>query len=162
VARELLRGLAALKRSCVQQIGATSNVWAHWGLAEPEGEVGRQPSRFLADRDQAERAFRLATQLGSINAAARLGTTWPSLCKAFQRHGLGTPAPNPAVVNQRKSDVQLARGGGPQPTAPELHPAFAQLNPGTVPQAAATPARRRCGCAAPKRSRPSALGSWPT
>jgi hypothetical protein len=45
--------------------------------------VGWQPSRFLADRAEAERAFALAEQLGSINAAAtELGTTWPSLRKA--------------------------------------------------------------------------------
>jgi hypothetical protein len=38
--------------------------------------VGWQPSPFLADRDQAERAFALAERLGSVNAAAQeLGTT---------------------------------------------------------------------------------------
>jgi hypothetical protein len=31
--------------------------------------VGWQPSRFLTDRAEAERAFRLAEQLGSVNAA---------------------------------------------------------------------------------------------
>jgi hypothetical protein len=95
---------------------------------------------------EAERAFRLATQLGSINAAAaQLGTTWPSLRKAFQRHQLGMPTPNPAAVNQRKSTVQLARRGGQRPTAPELDPVFAQLNPGNVPPArglTGTPAMR--------------------
>jgi len=51
--------------------------------------LGWQPSRLLADR--AERAFALAERLGSINAAAQeLGTTWPSLRKAFQRLGEGT------------------------------------------------------------------------
>ncbi len=34
--------------------------------------------------------------------------------------------------------------------------------PATCHAPAATPARRRCGCAAPRRSRPSALGWWPT
>jgi hypothetical protein len=33
--------------------------------------VGWQPSRFLADRAEAERAFQLAERLGSINAAAQ-------------------------------------------------------------------------------------------
>jgi hypothetical protein len=52
--------------------------------------VGWQPSPFLGDRTEAERAFALAERLGSINAAAaELGTTWPSLRKAFTRHGLG-------------------------------------------------------------------------
>jgi len=64
--------------------------------------VGWQPSRFLADRAEAERAFQLAERLGSVNAAAQeLGTTWPSLRKAFTRHGLGRPASNPEAVRQR-------------------------------------------------------------
>ena len=36
----------------------------------PSSRVGWQPSRFLADRGQAERAFQLAERLGSVNAAA--------------------------------------------------------------------------------------------
>jgi hypothetical protein len=32
--------------------------------------LGWQPSRFLTDRGEAERAFQLAEQLGSVNAAA--------------------------------------------------------------------------------------------
>jgi hypothetical protein len=54
--------------------------------------LGWQPSRFLTDRAEAERAYALAKQLGSLNAAAQeLGTTWPSLRKAFTYHGLGMP-----------------------------------------------------------------------
>jgi hypothetical protein len=37
----------------------------------PSSGVGWQPSRFLADRAEAERAFVLAERLGSINAAAQ-------------------------------------------------------------------------------------------
>jgi hypothetical protein len=127
-------------RQAANELGVSrdtlKNAWAHWNIPQPQGKVSHQPSRFLADRDQAERAFRLAEQLGSINAAAReLGTTWPSLRKAFQRHQLGTPKPNPAAVNQRKSTVQLARLGGRRPTAPELDPVFAKLNPRSVPRA---------------------------
>jgi len=45
----------------------------------PERRVGWQPSRFLTDRAEAERAYALAEQLGSVNAAAQeLGTIWPS------------------------------------------------------------------------------------
>jgi hypothetical protein len=41
-----------------------------------ERRAGWQPSRFLSDRAEAERAFGLAEQLGSVNAAAtELGTT---------------------------------------------------------------------------------------
>jgi WhiB family redox-sensing transcriptional regulator len=125
-------------RQAAKELGVSRDTlkgaWAHWGLPQPKGKVGHQPSRFLADRSEAERAFRLAEQLGSINAAAReLGTTWPSLRKAFQRHQLGMPTPNPAAVNQRKSTVQLARLGGRRLTAPALDPVFVQLNPGSVP-----------------------------
>jgi WhiB family redox-sensing transcriptional regulator len=127
-------------RQAASQLGVSRDTlkgaWKHWGMPQPERKPTNPPSRFLADRDQAERAFRLATQLGSINAAAaQLGTTWPSLRKAFQRHQLGTPQPNPAAVNQRKSAVQLARLGGRRPTAPALDPVFAQLNLGNVPRA---------------------------
>jgi WhiB family redox-sensing transcriptional regulator len=137
-ARELASRIGL--RQAAQELGVSrdtlKNAWAHWNLPQSERKPTNPPSRFLTDRGEAERAFRLAEQLGSVNAAAReLGTTWPSLRKAFQRHELGTPQPNPAAVNQRKSAVQLARRGGQQPMAPELDPTFVQLNPGTVPRA---------------------------
>ncbi len=127
-------------RQAAKELGVSRDTlkgaWAHWNLPQPAGKVGHQPSRFLADRGEAERAFRLATQLGSVNAAARqLGTTWPSLRKAFQRHELGMPTPDPAAVNRRKSTVQLARLGGRRQTAPALDPVFVQLNLGNVPRA---------------------------
>jgi hypothetical protein len=93
---------------------------------------GWQPSRFLADRSEAERAFALAERLGSVNAAAQeLGTTWPSLRKAFQRHGLSMPARNPEAVRQRAIATASRRAG--QPAAPPLDPVFAALNPGQLP-----------------------------
>jgi hypothetical protein len=101
--------------------------------------VGWQPSRFLTDRAEAERAFQLAEQLGSINAAAaELGTTWPSLRKAFTRHGLGTPVRNPEVVRQRAIDAARQRSG--QPATPALDPVFAALNPGALPARERSPA----------------------
>jgi hypothetical protein len=94
--------------------------------------VGWQPSRFLTDRAEAERAFALAEQLGSVNAAAKeLGTTWPSLRKAFTRHGLGMPARNPQAVRQRAIDAVRQRTG--QPGTPSLDPVFVALNPGALP-----------------------------
>jgi hypothetical protein len=49
--------------------------------------LGWQPSHFLADRAEAERAFRLAERLGSINAAAAvLGTTLVSGCNRVAVH----------------------------------------------------------------------------
>jgi hypothetical protein len=101
--------------------------------------VGWQPSRFLADRAEAERAFQLAEQLGSVNAAAKeLGTTWPSLRKAFTRHGLGMPARNPEAVRQRTIDAARQRTG--QPATPSLDPVFVALNPGALPARERSPA----------------------
>jgi hypothetical protein len=77
------------------------------------GRVGWQPSRFLADRGEAERAFALAERLGSVNAATHLGTTWLSLRKAFTRHGLGMPARNPEAVRQRAIATASRRAGRP-------------------------------------------------
>jgi hypothetical protein len=62
--------------------------------------VGWQPSRFLTTGPKPSRAYALAEQLGSVNAAANeLGTTWPSLRKAFTRHRLGMPARSPHQSN---------------------------------------------------------------
>jgi hypothetical protein len=94
--------------------------------------LGWQPSRFLTDRSEAERGFQLAERLGSVNAAAaELGTSWPSLRKASQRHGLGMPARNPEAVRQRA--IQAARQRIRPRAAPALNPVFAALNPGALP-----------------------------
>jgi hypothetical protein len=94
--------------------------------------LGWQPSRFLADRAEAQRAFALAERLGTINAAAQeLGTTWPSLRKAFTRHGLGMPARNPQAVRQRASEAARQRAG--RPVTPRLDPVFVALNHGQLP-----------------------------
>jgi hypothetical protein len=67
-----------------------------------------------------------------VNAAAReLGTTWPSLRKAFTRHGLGMPARNPEAVRQRAIAAAHQRSG--QPATPGLDPTFVALNPGALP-----------------------------
>jgi hypothetical protein len=126
-------------RQAARELGVSrdtlKSAWAHWGLAQPERKPTNPPSRFLADRGEAERAFRLAEELGSVNAAAtRLGTTWPSLRKAFQRHQLGMPNPNPGALSQRKSAAALARRGAKPAAAPTLDPLFVQLNPGSVPR----------------------------
>ena len=93
--------------------------------------MGWQPSRFLADRAEAERAFRLAERLGSVNAAAaQLGTTWPSLRTAFTRHGLGMPARNP---RSRPAAGHRRRPPAQQPAIPSLDPVFVALDPGALP-----------------------------
>jgi hypothetical protein len=72
------------------------------------------------------------TRLGSVNAAAaELGATWPSLRKAFARHGLGMPARNPEAVRQRAMAAASRRAG--QPATPGLDPVFVALNPGALP-----------------------------
>jgi hypothetical protein len=102
------------------------------GALHAQQRVGWQPSRFLADRAEAERAFQLAERLGSINAAAeQLGTTWPSLRKAFTRHGLGMPARNPEAVRQRAIEATRQRRGGP--ATPSLDPVFVALNRDELP-----------------------------
>jgi hypothetical protein len=64
-------------------------------------------------------------------AAAELGTTWPSLRKAFQRHGLGMPARNPEAIRQRAIAAASQRSG--PPAAPTLDPVFVALNSGQLP-----------------------------
>jgi WhiB family transcriptional regulator, redox-sensing transcriptional regulator len=130
-------------RQAARQLGihrdALKAAWTQWGLALPERRVGWQPSRFLTDRTEAERAFTLAEQLGSVNAAAtELGTTWPSLRKAFTRHSLGMPTRNPEAVRQRAVAAGRQRSG--QPVAPPLDPVFVALNPQALPARPRPPA----------------------
>jgi hypothetical protein len=117
-------------RQAARQLGvhrdALAAAWTRWGLPQPQARAGWQPSPFLADRTQAERAYRLAERLGSVNAAAaELGTTWPTLHKAFTRHGLGMPTPDPAVVSARKA---AAASRYHQVATPALDGAFVALN----------------------------------
>jgi WhiB family transcriptional regulator, redox-sensing transcriptional regulator len=130
-------------RQAARQLGlhrdALKAAFTHWTLPMPERRHGWQPSRFLVDRAEAERAFQLAEQLGSVNAAAaELGTTWPSLRKAFTRHGLGMPTRNPEAVRQRAIDATRQRSG--QPATPPLDPMFVALNPGALPARERSPA----------------------
>ncbi len=123
-------------RQAARQLGihrdALTAAFQQWGLPAPERRHGWQPSRFLADRTEAERAFALAERLGSVNAAAaELGTTWPSLRKAFTRHGLGMPARDPEVVRQRVIEAARQRSG--QPVTPSLDPVFVALNHNELP-----------------------------
>jgi WhiB family redox-sensing transcriptional regulator len=130
-------------RQAARQLGvhrdALTAAFAQWELPIPERRVGWQPSRFLTDRAEAERAYALAEQLGSVNAAAaELGTTWPSLRKAFTRHGLGMPARNPEALRQRAIAAARQRTG--QPATPNLDPVFVALNPGALPARERSPA----------------------
>jgi hypothetical protein len=64
-------------------------------------------------------------------AAAELGTTWPSLRKAFTRHGLGMPARNPGALRKRAIDAARQRSG--RPATPALDPVFVALNRDELP-----------------------------
>jgi hypothetical protein len=106
---------------------------------QTQRRVGWQPSRFPTDRAEAERAYALAERLGSVNAAAtQLGTTWPSLRKAFTRHGLGMPTRNPEAIRQRAIAAARRRTG--QPATLALDPVFVALNPGALPARERSPA----------------------
>jgi hypothetical protein len=91
--------------------------WERWGLGYP----GRpRSSPYAQERAQAERAFRLAEELGSVKAAAReLGSSRPALVAGWQRFGLGTP------------DTSRARQAR-RPAPARLDPAFVALNPRLV------------------------------
>ena len=94
----------------------------------PSSGVGWQPSRFLTDRAQAERAFQLAEQLGSVNAAAKeLGTTWPSLREAFGATAWHARPQPPEAVRQRAIAAARQRNG--QRAIPAFDPVLVALKP---------------------------------
>jgi hypothetical protein len=60
--------------------------------------------------------------------------SWPSLRKAFTRHGLGMLTRNPEAVRQRAIAAARHRSGQPAPPAtPALDPMFVTLNRGQLP-----------------------------
>jgi hypothetical protein len=67
-----------------------------------------------------------------------LGTTWPSLRKAFTRHGLGMPARNPQAIRERAAAAARQRAGWPAP--PALDSVFMALNPDALPARERSPA----------------------
>jgi len=60
-----------------------------------------------------------------------LGTTWPSLRKAFTRHGLGMPARNREAVRRRAIDGAHKRHR--QPPVAAVDPVFVALNQRVIP-----------------------------
>jgi hypothetical protein len=102
------------------------------------------PTCFLTDRAEAERALQLAERLGSVNAAAaELDTTWPSLGKAFTRHGLGIP---PATRRQSASERSSPPARAPASRPP---PAWTRCLPPSTQ--APFPAGGRTVCVGPSR-----------
>jgi WhiB family redox-sensing transcriptional regulator len=101
--------------------------WDQWGLDYP----GRpRSSPYARDREHAERAFRLAEELGSVPTAAdKLGASRPALRAGWQRFGLGQP------------DTARARQARQAPRVAQLDWAFLALNPtSTLEVRAAGPA----------------------
>jgi hypothetical protein len=103
------------------------------GLPRTTKPLGWQPSRFLADRGEAERAFQLAEQLGSVNAAAQqLATTWPSLRKSLPatrpRHASSQPRGRPPARHRRCPPAQRP-AGHPEP-GPGVYGAQPRRAPG--------------------------------
>jgi len=88
---------------------------------------------------RSRRRFTASLLTASMRSAAQeLGTTWPSLRKAFQRHGLGMPARNPEAIRQRAIAPAHKRTG--QAATPPLDPVFLALNPGALPARERSPA----------------------
>jgi hypothetical protein len=81
--------------------------WDHWGLDYP----GRpRSSPYARDREHAERAFRLAEELGSTQAAAeRLGSGRPALRAGWRRFGLGTPETSRARQARQAAPARVDR-----------------------------------------------------
>jgi hypothetical protein len=84
--------------------------------------LGWQPSRFLADRGEAERAFALAERLGSVNAATHLGTAWA--CPP------ATPKPSTSALSPRPAAAPAGRP--PRPWARCLLRSILAPSPPTV------------------------------
>jgi hypothetical protein len=95
----------AASRQAAKRLGlhrdALKAAFGQWGLPALARRVARQPTRFQTDRAEAERAFAVAERLGSVNAAAWLGTTWPSLRKASN----GTAWACPPVTSRRSGSA---------------------------------------------------------
>jgi hypothetical protein len=97
--------------------------------AQQRAGLAAQPVPLRPGRGRAR--LPLAERLGSINAAAAELGTWPSLRKAFTRHGLGMPARNPEAVRQRAAEAAPQRSE--QPATPSLDRVFVALNHGELP-----------------------------
>jgi hypothetical protein len=132
---------------------------AEEGRGHDGHSLGWQPSRFLTDRAEAERAFQLAEQLGSVNAAAtQLDTTWPSLRKAFTRHGLGMPTrtPRPSASGPSPRPASAAASRPPR--------AWTRCSWPSIPAPSPPAHGRRPSCSSGSAARsntpPSALRWW--
>jgi WhiB family redox-sensing transcriptional regulator len=117
-------------QEAAEQLGTYASTlrraWDKWGLDYP----GRpRSSPYAREREHAERAFRLAEELGSTTAAARqLGASRPALRAGWERFGLGRP--DTGRVRRQRQAPRVAR----------LDTAFLTLNPTSLGVRAAGPA----------------------
>jgi hypothetical protein len=116
-------------RQAAHQLGihrsALKAAFQQWGFPPLERRVGWQPSRFLADRAEAERAFQLAERLGSVNAAAA------KLVPPGRRCAKPSPATAWHARSKPPGRPPARRRGRPQaqrPATPSLDPVFVALN----------------------------------
>jgi hypothetical protein len=136
-------------RQAARQLGihrdALAAAFTAWGLPAQERRVGWQPSRFLTDRAEAQRAF-------------ALGATWPSLRKAFHRHGLGcrhaTPRPSASGRSRRP-----ASAAGSQPRQAWTRCLWRSTR-GSCPSGRARVGSWPSGCAGLRTTRCSMGGWW--
>jgi hypothetical protein len=88
------------------------------GALHAQKRVGWQPSRFRADRAEAERAFALAERLGNFNAAAAtLGTPGRGYAKPSPATAWACPPATP-----RRSDGGRSGPPASAPASQSLHP----------------------------------------
>jgi hypothetical protein len=127
-----------------------------WGLGMPSCGVGWQPSRFLVDRAEAERAFALAERLGGINAA-ELGTTWPSMRKPSPATAWALPARNPWPSG---SAAEAARQRTGRPAPPPWTRCSVALNPIPFPPGSGRRPSSMSGSAATRSTASSARVWW--
>jgi WhiB family redox-sensing transcriptional regulator len=98
-------------QEAAKQLGTSATTlrraWDHWGLDYP----GRpRTSPYARDPEEARRAFRLAEDLGSTEAAAQqLGSSRPALRAGWRRFGLGTPDTGRARQARQLAPARLDR-----------------------------------------------------
>jgi WhiB family transcriptional regulator, redox-sensing transcriptional regulator len=110
-------GVAAAARALGVTQAALTDAWRRRGLARPAVHANPRPvhEELYRDRATAERAHELASQVGVVKAAAALGVSHGTLYRAWQRHGLDRPAPQPRgrPIHARRGQEEVARRGQP-------------------------------------------------
>jgi WhiB family transcriptional regulator, redox-sensing transcriptional regulator len=90
-------GMDATARALGVTETALTDAWRRYGLAKKPKRATARPvhEELYRDRAAAERAHGLASRVGVVKAATALGVSHGTLYRAWQRHGLDRPAPQP-------------------------------------------------------------------